>query len=129
MKMRELEHLFGEWRQLTEAEGRAISGDNWAEVQRQQQRKEDLRVRLVTAAEAWRNLRSSMAKTNAGYEQRLRPIIAELIALETTNAQLVADRRESAHREFGECDRAAGNLRGLNRAYGASTDGHWISYS
>jgi hypothetical protein len=123
MNARELEHLLGEWRQLTEAEGRAISSDNWTEVARQQQRKQDLKLRLLHAREA------STDETHAGYEGRLRPIIAQLISLETANAQLLAARRENAQREFAECDRAAVNLRGLNRAYGASTDGHWTSYS
>jgi hypothetical protein len=129
MKARELEHLFGEWRQLTEAEGRAIAGDDWTEVQRQQKRKEDLQVRLLCATEAWRNLWPSTGETHADFERQFRPLIAELISLETTNAQLVATRRENAHREFAECDRAAENLRGLNRAYGTSAGGHWSSYS
>lgn len=129
MDTRELHHLFHEWRLLTEAEGRAIAGDDWTEVQRQQQRKEDLKVRLSQVAEAWRNFWPNTGGTHAGYEREFRPIIAELVALETANARLVAARRESAQREFTEWDRATENLRGLNRAYGVSGGGHWTSYS
>ena len=129
MNARELENLFGEWRQLTEAEGRAIAGGDWTEVQQQQQRKENLQVRLDCATEAWRKLWPGTGETQADFERQFRPIIAELISLEAANARRVATRRENAQREFAECDRATGNLRGLNRAYGASAAGHWTSYS
>lgn len=120
-----LENLLGEWRQLTEAEGRAIAGDDWTEVQRQQKRKEGLQAQLVCAREAWP--RSGL--NQADFEQRFRPLVAQLIALETANAQRVVTRRENAKREFAECDRTVENLRGLNRAYGTSDGGHWTSYS
>jgi hypothetical protein len=129
MNARELEQLFGEWRQLTEAEGRAIAGDDWAEVQRQQQKKADLQVRLNRARKAWWNCWPDTDATRNDFERQFRPIITELISLEAANIQRVAARRESAQREFAECDRAAGNLRGLNRAYGTSAHGHWTSYS
>ena len=129
MNPRELEHLFGEWRQLTEAEGRAISGDDWTEVRRQQERKEELQTRLVRATDAGRILGAGPSANRADFERRFRPVITELVAMEMTNAQLVATRRASARREFAECDRAAGNLRGLTRAYGAAVGGHWTSYS
>jgi len=129
MNTSELEHLFGEWRQLSEAEGRAIAGDDWAEVQLQQRRKEDLQVRLSRAMGDGQNLWPGTGGTNAVFERQFRPLIAELISLETMNAQLVATRRENAQREFTECDRAAGNLRCLNRAYGTAAGGQWTSYS
>lgn len=129
MKGGELEHLFGEWRHLTEVEGRAISGGNWPEVWRQQLRKQDLQVHLLRARETWQNLWPDAGQSQADFESRFRSIVKELIALEATNAQLVATARESAQRELAECDRAVGHLRGLNRAYGPAGVGHWTSYS
>src|SRR3954462_11219823 len=104
MNARELEHLFSEWRELTEAEGRAISGDNWPEVARQQQRKNDLQPHLLRA--------KGISETQPDYERRFRPLIAQLISLEMPNAHLLTARRENAQREFAECDRTLGNLRG-----------------
>lgn len=129
MNAREMERLFEEWRQLTAAEGLAISSDDWASVQHHQEHKKLLQERLTSAKKAWRCLWPGTNETDADFERQFQPILSELISMETANSHLIAERRERAQLESNECDRAAGNLRDLNRAYGTSSGGHWISYS
>jgi len=119
-----LNDLLRKWRELTEAEGQAIVAENWPRVRDQQRQKEDLKLRISGAMETAR--RSSKTRHD---EQQFRPIVAELISLETANAQLVAARRERTRGELAGFDRAAENLRGLNRAYGERTNACWTSYS
>lgn len=125
MNASELESLFDEWREMTASERRAIAADDWAAVQQQQERKVDLQKRLDQSITDWKKKNFNAAKSSV----HLQPIVAELIALEAGNAQLLATRREQAQRQFAEVSRTGETLRVLNRAYGATAEAHWSSYS
>ncbi len=129
MNPREMEQICGEWRQLTEAEGRAIAASDWAEVDRHQQEKQKLQGRLGRVLESRRKPGFSLGNPPVKYESTLPPLIASLISLEKANAQLLVVCREEARAKLAECNRASGILRDLNRTYGTSAIGHWTSYS
>lgn len=129
MSAYELEALLGEWRDLTKAEHRLITEEDWAGVQQQQDRKQDLKQRIERTTGARPGFRPPNAEEEAGDEMRLRPLVAELVALETINAGLVAARRAAVRVQLSEFDRTTEVLRGLNRAYGAACAAHWSSYS
>ena len=121
MDLTALESLIAEWRRLTEVEREAIGRADWAEVRRQQVMKLELRAQLSDAALIFREESSAT--------RQLRPQLKELMALESANARAVALQREQVGRALAESDRAAGQLRGLNRAYGAASGANWVSYS
>lgn len=115
-----LESLLLEWRELSQTERAAMTNDDWDEVHRQQRHKERLQTRISTAV-GERNLTC--------LPPALRAQVDELIGLESENARLVAMHRERVRHALAETDRAAGNLRGLNRTYGAAAGATWTSYS
>ncbi|HMJ88963.1 MAG TPA: hypothetical protein VK530_04070 [Candidatus Acidoferrum sp.] len=114
----DLEALLEEWRGLTEAESRAISAEDWPQVNDLQRRKAELQPQISRATPPG-------ARPNASTTT----LVRELVSLEMSNNQLLSTRRAMAEREFTEVNRAAGTLRELNRAYGASTAANWSSYS
>lgn len=121
MNAPDIESLLSEWRRLTEAEHDAIADDNWTQVHRQQRCKDELKARISSAVAALKEDVLNFA--------RFRPLVRELMTLETDNARLVALRREVAEGALAESGRAVGHLRGLSRAYGAAADANWSSYS
>ncbi len=125
----DLEQLFQEWRTATEAEGKAIRCDDWEAVFAEQRHKEDLKSRIVRSTDEWQKQWPQTGETQQDYERRFRPLVTELISLESSNEQLLADRKEQVRRELAETNRSASRLRGVHRAYGSSADTNWASYS
>ncbi len=129
MNSRDLEALFDEWARLTESETRAISGNDWDEVQRQQHQKEQLMARMNCCLEGLRETAQGREGIHFEFNRRLRPAIDRLISLELENSHLLSALREQTRRELTECNRAAENLRGLSRVYGPTNNSQWTSYS
>jgi len=123
-----VEKLYAEWREATELEGRAIANGDWPGVTQQQDRKLGLQRRIVGATEQWQTTWLRFGITHQDYERQFRPIIADLISLEMSNARLLEARRAEVEAQLQATTRATGQLRGLHRAYGGAASAHWTSY-
>jgi hypothetical protein len=129
MNATDLVCLYNLWREATLAEGRAIENGCWAEVAEQQSHKDQLKRRIVTTTEAWQNRWPETGETAKDYERQFRPIVDEMITLETRNSASLALCREQTRAALAGLDRATGTLRGVQRAYGSGAEPHWTSYS
>ncbi len=129
MSSRDLISLYDAWREATRAEGRAIENGSWAEVDAQQLFKDELKRRIVITTDEWQRLWPQTGETLGDYERQFRPIVAELISLETLNASLLAALREQTSQALAQIDLNSRNLRGVHRAYGSGAAAHWTSYS
>lgn len=120
--------LYAEWRRLTELEGAAIGRDEWPTVAQQQALKRELQTRIVEATELW-NREAEAGSESARFERELRPLVADLIQLESRNHARLCERREQARVALASLDRSASQLRGIQRAYGPGEGTCWQSYS
>jgi hypothetical protein len=123
--------LYAEWRRLSDLEGNAIGNDEWTDVARQQQLKQELRDRIVQTTERWRReWTDTEAETvNVRFEREFRPIVAELIERESRNHELICQRRRHMQSELSSLNQSSARLRGLHRAYACDTGNRWQSYS
>lgn len=121
--------LYAEWRRLTEVEGEAIGSGEWQRVERQQSLKQQLKEEIVQATERLRAEWTEVEREHQAYERRFRPIVDELIVLETRNHRLLSTRRTEARAQLNHLDRTSSNLRGLHRVYGTTAAWRWQSYS
>ena len=110
--------LLAEWRRLTELESEAILQDDWQNVAALQQRKTELQT-AITAARP----------LAAGPADKLPALVAELIALETSNWEVLAGKQERQRAELEHVNETSRNLRGVRRSYGDSPAPRWHSYS
>ena len=120
--------LYAEWRRLTELEGAAIGRDEWPTVAQQQALKRELQARIVEATELW-NREAKAGSESARFERELRPVVADLIQLESQNHARLCERREQGRVALASLDRSAAQLRGIQRAYGPGEGTCWQSYS
>jgi hypothetical protein len=124
-----LNDLYAEWRRLTEAEGEAITGGQWQLLAAHQQRKQSLKLEIVDATQVWHTEWPQTETRQTEYERRFRPLVDELIQLESRNHELLCQRRRRVESELAELDRSRGQLRGVQRAYAGQASSWWQSYS
>jgi hypothetical protein len=120
--------LYAEWRRLSELEGAAIGRDEWPSVAQQQALKRELQGRIVEATEAWSREQEATGGP-ARFEQEFRPIVADLIQLESRNHERLCERRALARAALASLDRSAAQLRGIQKAYAPGGGSCWQSYS
>jgi hypothetical protein len=108
--------LLQQWLQMTRAESRAIQTAAWPKLREIQSGKAALRPALDQAFGQWKSSRPSVP-ASASAENPFRAQVAQLIALEAHNAQILAGRREKARAQLLPLERAAQNLRNLRRSY------------
>lgn len=121
--------LFAEWRLASHAEGRAILAGDWPAVEKCQQSKESLKLRILPAAERWQSKWSRSEEGLQEYERAFRPIVSELISLEHRNHEWLRLRRENAEAELLTLEDSSRKLNGIQRAYGSQQHTRWQSYS
>jgi hypothetical protein len=119
--------LLQQWRQLTRAESESIQSAAWPKLREIQSRKASLRQPLDEAFRQWKS--GLPASAAAAAENPLRAEVAQLIALEALNAQLLAGRKQQAREKQLHLGRAARNLRNLRRSYAPPPPVAWNSYS
>lgn len=109
----QLERLLTRWRQLTEAETRAIAANDWTGV-----------ANLETLKA---NLQPAISAASGGQPGEcpveLRPILEELIRLEQANQERVTRRLTAAREERRDLDRTTHNLRRIQKSYGSAAYG------
>jgi hypothetical protein len=126
---RNLEAAYSTWEELTRSEGAAIQNEDWLRVTECQQSKQHLQRQIIQLTEcAQAECRAAGADLRR-LDGDLRPIINALIALETRNAELLANRRQAAETRRVHLDQAVHNLRRVQKSYTAPTAAVWNSYS
>jgi hypothetical protein len=125
----ELLALYGQWFQLTEQEGEAIRGALWPQVELCQGAKERLMARIAGAGE-----RLTQEARSAGLEMDraqapMRPIVDELIRMETRNGEWLERQMEVGRKQREALDQTMRNLRQVKRAYAGQAAAQWQSYS
>ncbi|MEW6158460.1 MAG: hypothetical protein AB1813_13590 [Verrucomicrobiota bacterium] len=119
--------LYADWKRWTEIESEAIRHGEWQRVEECQQKKNELKARIVEATGALEANSGPAFRTDL--ERELRRVIGELIGLEARNSELLAARRQQAELEQKELDRTSQNLRQLHRAYAPGPRQGWQRYS
>jgi hypothetical protein len=124
-----LRACYEQWRQLTEAEGIAVSGGQWTQVELLQKTKQQLQFSIDGT---WRDLRAACracGQTAQGIEQEFRSLILQLLDLEHANSEILATKRNRASQEKEEVDHVIQKLRQLRRAYVPTRPSLWETYS
>jgi hypothetical protein len=125
----DLRSLYEEWRHLTETEGEAISHSQWQEVTHHQALKEELKERIIVAAQEWQEAWPEAEVGRREYERQFRPIVSELITMESHNHECLCRQRQKLQAQLEHLNRTTRSLHGVRCAYGAPTSSHWQSYS
>jgi len=120
---------YDQWRELTEAEGRAIATGDWHQVSELQRTKRQLRSQITDTTRELRqeNDRLGLPAVNVGAE--FHPVIRMLLDLEKANAQVLAARKTEALQKKNRLDRALQNIRQVHRAYIHEDGSLWETYS
>jgi hypothetical protein len=125
----DLMSVLAEWRRLTEREAQAILKDDWKSVSEQQRRKVQLREAISRARDWSGAAQVTSGRASGGGEDKLQAAVAELVALETRNRDVLSVKRERCQVELERVNEAVRNLRGVRRTYGGSHSHRWHSYS
>ena len=120
---------YNSWEELTQAESAAIQSDDWSRVAECQQTKLGLQKRIINLTESAQAECIEAGQDDKTFERDLRPIINNLIALESRNSELIAIRRAAADVEKLDLDQASQNLRRVQKSYSPPTAAVWNSYS
>jgi hypothetical protein len=111
------------WRDLTTTEGRAIEASDWVVVAECQREKKHLQSVLTGLSGPPKPGWATGAPRFAEMLDAVRVLAAELIAMETRNANLLARKREAALTARGELERSGMNLRRIRGSYGGLEPG------
>ena len=120
---------YDSWEQLTQAESAAIQCGDWARVAECQQSKQTLQKQIIHLTESAQAECIETGLDSKNFERDLRPIINNLIVMETQNAELIATRRQAADVEKLDLDQASQNLRRVHKSYSPPAAAVWNSYS
>lgn len=117
-----LANLISEWRRLTDAESEAIGTQAWLQLLEVQAAK----AGLQTAILLWEreNAPSSLADFPS-----LRPLLGELIGLESRNRERLARVHAEARAERASLERSRRDLRRLQGSFTSRTSPGWETYS
>ncbi|MHB1306834.1 MAG: hypothetical protein ACYC23_07115 [Limisphaerales bacterium] len=125
----QLQILYTEWRRLTESERDAIFAGRWEELVPLQDTKRSLQGEIISATDAWQATADSPAAWRNDYESTFRPMVGELIRLETENQRLLGERVLGVRGALGDLEHTQRRLSGVRRAYGGPVSTGWRSYS
>jgi hypothetical protein len=120
---------YDNWEQLTKAESAAIQRGDWTRVAECQAEKKILQKRIIALTESAQAECIETGLDAKNFERDLRPIINNLISMETRNAELIAIRKHDAEVQRIDLDNAANNLRRVQKSYSPATAPVWNSYS
>jgi hypothetical protein len=119
---------YEQWRQLTEAEGIAISTGQWTQVELLQKTKRQLRSFIDEVRRDLRAACQSYGGIAREIEQEFRSLIGELLASEARNNQTLVERRIRAITEEQRLRQAIQNLHQIRGAYALPRPAHWELY-
>ena len=121
--------IYEEWRSWTEEEREAIQAADWRRVAFCQKAKSGLQPQIVkqTADLHAESIQSDPDRQII--DRRLRPIINELIFLETRNGEILAQQHQRGRTELAALDRSGRTLGRMQKSYSAGKPLNWESYS
>jgi len=125
----DLMNVLAEWRRLTEREAQAILKDDWKSVSEQQRCKVQLREAISLARDWAGAAQAASGRAGGGGEDKLQAAVAELVALETRNRDVLSVKRERCRAELERVNETVRNLHAVRRTYGGSHSHRWHSYS
>lgn len=117
------------WRRLAEAEGRAIRAADWKALERCQEQLLELQPRFAAAALAARAEWTRLGLAAHPEADRFGALLGELIALEQSNASLLAEHRRQAVTQLDELDAGIRRLRRVQHSYAPARAAVWSSFS
>jgi hypothetical protein len=100
------------WLEMTHAENQAICAGDWPALRQTQEAKAKLRATLGGIIEKWKSARPQEAQS-----QPFRDEVARLLALETSNGDLLATRKRQAEEKKALLEQALFNLRRIRSSY------------
>ncbi len=122
-------NAYSDWEQLTQSEREAIQAGDWPRVAQCQAEKQKLQKQIIALTESAQAECIETGSDAKLFERDLRPVINNLISMETRNSELIAIRRHAAEVERIELDNASNNLRRVQKSYSPPTAPVWNSYS
>jgi hypothetical protein len=108
----DLLEAFAQWRAWTEVESAALQDSNWALLASCHSAKEQLQPRIAELSD------------KAELNQEIRSTVAQLLALEASNADLLKRRLAVCRARASELRQAGHNLVRVHRSYGALRPAH-----
>lgn len=120
---------YDQWRDWSEKEGEAIRISNWPTVRECQRAKMELQPQILRFTENSRTEHQQTGADWSGTEVALRKQVAELIALEMRNNDLLHEVRQTAQAEMLEISRNRRSVKQVHRSYAAPGASAWASYS
>lgn len=123
-----LRACYEQWRQLTEAEGIAISSGRWTQVQSLQETKQQLRSSIDGTRRDLRAACLACGRTAQRIEPEFRTVIERLLASEARNKQALVDRRAQAAAEEQRLQQVVHKLHQIRGAYALPRPTRWESY-
>jgi hypothetical protein len=104
--------ILKEWMEMTRREAQAIRAGDWSALRQTQEAKAGLRIPLSEAMEQW-----TAENPEEANSQPFRDEISKLLALETRNGDLLADRKRQAREKQLLLEQALFNLRRIRSSY------------
>ena len=104
--------ILKQWLEMTHAESQAIQSGDWAALRNIQSSKSKLRLALSQGVEQWRAENPAQAAANP-----FRAELAQLLALETQNGNLLVARKHRAQQKKKLLEQALFNLRRVRSSY------------
>jgi hypothetical protein len=124
----QLLQLYERWRLLSRAEAEAIQGRDWTCLVKRQTEKKALMAEIAGFETESLSKAGSLSPQHPG-AKKLCAILAELISLESENAQALESKRQLLKQEQMALHQAARNLHQMQRAYAPGPLPAWHSYS
>ena len=115
--------LLREWKQLTDAETRAIRFQDWEELRRVHDEKEALQEKLAHS-------RDDDLDTPDETGQTPRQLAQELVGREQANGNLLSQQMQQTRDQISTENRSINTMNRVQQAYGAQTKAnYWQHYS
>ena len=124
-----LRALYEEWRLLSEKETEAIQSEIWEKVQECQDNKTHLKNLIILGSERLENELAFQGIDSIEIKNRFKPIVEQLILLETRNDEILTEKRQRVSREMEESEKSFRTLRQVHNAYSPNHNAMWHSYS
>jgi hypothetical protein len=124
-----LRQSLARWRELSEAEFSAITAEDWPALARAQTAKVQLRAKMENLPLPVGSASDPCIHQPATLSGFCQELIAELVAMEQRNLELLNTKLESARRQRSQLESSTRTLKNLRGSYGRRAEGCWQSYS
>ena len=126
--MKPLIDLYTRWGVLTRAESEAIHARDWAALSEYQSEKQSLRDEITRLQEVAAS-KPRQAGADAMAANKLKPVLEQLIRMESDNASLLAAQKQLLAEQQSALRHASRTLHQVHQAYAAGRSEVWNSYS